>query len=452
MFQETFTTFEELRALKIICENSLKAYIKLIHKELTQTDFTFKPFHEKIIEHLENIASYKTTKNLLINIPVGFGKSKLVEYFISWCFARNKNLTFLYTSYSDSLIMKHSSEIKDIMLSGIYRTLWDYSFQKDKNSKANWSIEGAIGRSGLTAASMGGTITGLDAGNPSIEGFCGACIIDDPLKATDAIYDVAKEDCIYKFESGLKTRLRRSDVPIICIMQRLDPDDLSGHILKNEKENWDLITVKALENEKSVWEEKISTAELIKKRDLTPWVFYPQFQQEPDTEINLTFQGYVIESDEKFIYNGIGHVDKGFDGKDGTAFTLINKIGEIYYVFGKHYPEKHIDDCLNDIKFWRNKFKCGSIATEKNDDKGYTARNNEGFYTYSEPMNKHIKIMTYIYPNWKNIRFIKGTDESYIKQIQRYKEKVTHDDCPDSLASAIRLLEQQTKYVGKRLF
>lgn len=451
MFEETFT-YNELRALKIICETSLKAYIKLFHKELTRTDFTFKQFHENIINHLENLANYKTTKNLLINIPVGFGKSKLVEYFISWCFARNKNLTFLYTSYSDSLIMKHSSEIKDIMQSELYRTLWDYSFQKDKNSKANWSIEGAIGRSGLTAASMGGTITGLDAGNPSINGFCGACIIDDPLKATDAIYDTAKEDCIYKYESGLKTRLRRADVPTICIMQRLDTDDLSGHILTKEKYKWDVITVKALENEKSVWEEKISTDELIDKRNKTPWVFYPQFQQEPDTEVNLTFQGVTYEPEEKYIYNGIGHIDKGFDGSDGTAFTIINKVGNIFYVFGKHYPEKHIDDCIEEIKIWRTKLKCGSIATEKNDDKGYTARNNPGFWTYSETMNKHYKIMTYIYPNWKNIRFIQGTDESYIKQVQKYREKAAHDDCPDSLACAIRITENNTVLVGKRLF
>lgn len=452
MFEETFTTFEELRALKIICENSFKAYIKLIHKELTRSDFAFKPFHNEIIKRLEDLAFYRTTKNLLINIPVGFGKSKLIEYFISWCFARNKNLTFLYTSYSDSLIMKHSSEIKDIMQSSCYKTLWNYTFQKDKNSKANWSIDGAFGRSGLTAGSMGGTITGLDAGNPAVKGFCGACIIDDPLKATDAIYDVAKEDCIYKYETGLKTRLRRSDVPIILIMQRLDVDDLSGHILNKEAEKWDSISVKALdENNKSSWEEKISTAELLEKKEKTPFVFYPQYQQTPENDYNLTFKGVAFSDENKFLYNGIGHVDKGFDGSDGTALTLINKVGELYYVFGKHY-NKHIDDCITDIKYWRDYFKCGSIATEKNDDKGYIAKNNSGFWTYQEKQNKHFKIMSYIYPAWKNIRFIKGTDESYIRQIQHYNEKSAHDDCPDSLASAIRLFDNQTVLVGGRPF
>ena len=52
--------------------------------------FTFKHFHNDIISHLENRVNYKTTKNLLINMPVGFGKTVIIEYFISWCFAKNK--------------------------------------------------------------------------------------------------------------------------------------------------------------------------------------------------------------------------------------------------------------------------------------------------------------------------------------------------------------------------
>ena len=49
--------------------------------------------------------------------------------------------------------------------------------------------------------------------------------------------------------------------------------------------------------------------------------------------------------------------------------------------------------------------------------------------------------MTYLYSNWKDIKFLKDTDDDYIRQIQSYEEKAKHDDCPDSAASLIRLLE-----------
>lgn len=125
----------------------------------------------------------------MLNLPVGFGKSQIVEYFISWTFARNKNICHLYTSYSDKLIQKLSSEVIEIINSEPFIILWDYTLKKDKKSRANWSIDGAVGKAGLTAGSIGGTITGLDAGNPAVEGFCGAMIIDDPMKAGDEIYE-----------------------------------------------------------------------------------------------------------------------------------------------------------------------------------------------------------------------------------------------------------------------
>lgn len=452
--KEHFSTIQELAVLKVACENSLKVYIKIMHKFNTGINYVFKPFHEEIIKALEDIANYKNTKNLLINMPVGFGKSLLIQYFISWCFTRNRDNTFLYTSYSTDLINKHSSEIKNLMKGEAYKSLWYYDFKRDKDAKANWSIKGSSERSGLTAGAIGGTITGLDAGNPAIDGFCGAMIIDDPIKAIDVISDVEREKCVYKYNSVLKTRLRRSDVPTILIMQRLHEEDLSGWLLKNEPDNWTQIKIPALINEKSIWEGKITTKQLQDCRDKTPWVFYSQYQQDPNSNINTSFKGlhYATDEEEKLIENGFGHIDKGFDGEDGTAFCIIKKVGEYYYVLGKLW-DKHIDDCMADIEVLRLQHKCGTIRTENNDDKGYLAKNNKFIFSYHEKQNKHFKIMTFLYPTWKKIKFLKGTDISYIKQIQHYNEKAKHDDSPDNLASIIRFLKSNyTKLIGRRPF
>lgn len=449
-FKDDFPTLEEQAVVKLACEQSLKVFMKVMHYYVNNCKFTFLDFHNEVIQALEDRVFQRTTKNLMINMPVGFGKSSIVQGFIPWGFARNKNLTFLYTSYSDNLIQKHSSEIKDLMNSDLYNRLWGYEFEKDKKSKANWSIKGSIKRSGLTAGAMGGTITGLDAGNPAVEGFCGAMIIDDPMKATDSIFDKAREDVVYKYQTGLKTRLRRADVPTILIMQRLHEEDLAGWILEHEPESWDVVKVQALVDEKSIWPEKVATETLIKEREKAPWVFYAQRQQEPNSNINTQFKGLQFEEDEKKIFDGIGHVDKSFGGEDATAFTIANKVAvfdenkkhthDEYIIFGKKW-NKHIDECISEINALKAMFKCGTVYTENNDDKGYTAKNNKGYATYHESMNKHYKIMTYLYTNWKNVKFIDGTDFEYIKEIQNYQEKAKHDDCPDSASSVIRLLE-----------
>ena len=131
-FLEDFPDANSQALVRTACENSLKVFIKIMHYYTTGAHFTFKPFHDELIQKLEERAFYKTTKNLLINLPVGFGKSAIVEYFKSWCFARNKNICFLYTSYSDKLIVKLSSEIMELMKSEPFQALWDYEFKKDK--------------------------------------------------------------------------------------------------------------------------------------------------------------------------------------------------------------------------------------------------------------------------------------------------------------------------------
>jgi hypothetical protein len=108
-------------------------------------------------------------------------------------------------------------------------------------------------------------------------------------------------------------------------------------------------------------------------------------------------------------------------------------------MFGKKW-NKHIDDCIDEIKAFKNKYLVKTIITENNDDKGYTAKNN-GFTSYHEHMNKHYKIMTYLYTNWQDVYFIKETDEEYIRQIKSYDENAAHDDSPDSAASVIRKLK-----------
>lgn len=457
-FLSEFPTKEEQTALKLYCENSLKAFIKVMHYYTTGAHFTFKPFHDELIKQLEDRAFFKTTKNLLINLPVGFGKSAIVEYFKAWCYARNKNICFLYTSYSDKLIVKLSSEIMELMKSEPFQAMWGYEFKQDKKSKANWSIKGSIGRAGLTAGSIGGTITGLDAGNPAIEGFCGALIIDDPMKAGDEIYETKRDLVVEYFDRKLTTRLRRSDVPIILIMQRLHEEDLTGYI-KNEgkyaqgltleqrdewHKNWDEVCVKALVAEKSIWEEKISTEALIRERERSPFVFYPQRQQEPNSNINALFRGVRYIEDENLIRNGYAAIDKSFGGEDATAFAIAADViiegQKRIIMIGKKW-HKHIDECLPMISALQMKYLISKrrTYTENNDDKGYTARNN-GFISYHEKMNKYYKIMTFLYVNWQDVYFLKGTDEEFIREIISYNENAAHDDCPDVAATLCRIL------------
>ena len=282
------------QAIVEICKKDFLSYLIVVFFLINNSKFMLKDFHKLVIKKLQDIVDCKNTKrNLALCLPVGSGKSLIIEYFITWCFARTINCTFCYTSNSDRLINKLSKECKDIIENEFWQLLFNYKLKKDDRQRVNFSFEGAKNRTGLTAGTTGGAITGLDAGNPNIEGFSGALIIDDPMDAGNARYENAREEVVTFYDEKLATRRRTPQTPTILIMQRLHLDDLVGWVEKNEPELWDICKVSALnENGESFWEERYPKEELKHIQVVNAFKFQAQYQQQP-----IALGGSVIKSE-----------------------------------------------------------------------------------------------------------------------------------------------------------
>lgn len=269
-------------AIAELCKADFLCYLKTVFYIINSSYFLLKPFHKVIARKLQSIVEQRNEKrNLALCLPVGSGKSLIVEYFITWCFARSVNNAFIYVSHASLLITKLSKESRDIVCNPIWQLLFNHYLKADDRQKINYSFDGAKNRTGLTAGTMGGDITGLDAGNPNIKGFSGALIIDDPVDAGDIKHENARNEVIQFYNGKLKTRRRTPQTPTILIMQRLHVEDLVGWIEKNEPEIWDIVVVKALENGKSFWAERYPIEELEHIERVDNYNFQAQYQQNP---------------------------------------------------------------------------------------------------------------------------------------------------------------------------
>lgn len=305
---------------------------------INRTEFIFKPFHDKIIQKLQDIADQKNEKpNLLINIPVGAGKSLITELFITWTFARNPSVKHLYVSHSELLITKLSRETLEIIESVYWQTLFGHEL--DQKSSTQYNFKDAGTRAGMTAAPIGSALTGIDAGNPAIDGFNGDLIIDDPLDVSNANSEVMLNECIRNYTDKLKTRLRTSHTPIILIMQRLSTNDLAQYVMDAETSEWDVITIKAYdENTKtSFWEEKFPRKKLEELKIRTPELYYSQYQQEPRATGGSLFTKDMFQIDalpEFFDFTAIvaDTAYRGSERNDWTVFLALGKANGRFYV------------------------------------------------------------------------------------------------------------------------
>lgn len=187
----------------------------------------------------------------------------------------------------------------------------------------------------------------------------------------------------------------------------------------------------------------IITEEEIESKRVTmaPTLFAVNYELRHIAADNLVFLNPNTNADPVFVEQGEGHIDAAYGGDDYTAFTIMRYFNGKYYVLGKLW-HKHVDECLDEILAYMSQYNGGIISCEKNADKGYLAKElrNRHYRTrsYHENMNKALKIMTYLKAVWKDVYFVAGTDEEYIRQVTDWTEEADHDDAPDSLASSIR--------------
>ena len=151
------------------------------------------------------------------------------------------------------------------------------------------------------------------------------------------------------------------------------------------------------------------------------------------------------EENGRLILNGTAHIDAAYGGEDCTAYTIMRELRDGRIIAYGHLWQAHVDRCLPEIKAAHQRYMAGLLYCEKNADKGYLAtklRDEYGIPTslYSEALNKHIKISTYLLDNWSRIWWIADTDPGYIAQILDYTVHADHDDAPDSAACLVRAL------------
>lgn len=187
----------------------------------------------------------------------------------------------------------------------------------------------------------------------------------------------------------------------------------------------------------------ISEAQIKKIREsMAPSLFACNYELRIIASENVIFTDPQTGADPELVKNGLMHLDSAFYGEDYTAWSIMTRHDGKYYLYGR-LRRKHVEDCYDLIKADYDRFLCGKLLNETNADKGMVGKDLRKMgikvILYHENMNKYMKIVTYLKAIWKDLVFVEGTDEEYIRQITDYFEDAEHDDAPDSAASLARV-------------
>lgn len=272
---------------KYFCKKSFLYFLNRGFYELNPGQDLKYNWHLKLITEYLNAVKIGKIKRLIINMPPRHLKSITVNVLWSaWILGHNPKSRIISASYSGKLSEKHNSDVRQILKSPWYKSIFPNTKVKagqDTKSKIVTTQNGF-----RIATSVGGTLTG-EGGD--------IIIIDDPHTPLQVQSIKYRAKVIGWFDQTLLTRLNNpKNGKIVLVMQRLHDEDLSGHLISKKK--WVLLSIPAIscDDEKiqfgkfsyfraantALCEEMLSLVELDEiKKDIGSYAFAAQYLQNP---------------------------------------------------------------------------------------------------------------------------------------------------------------------------
>lgn len=469
----------ERRYLRGATQASLMAFTRFFFKAQYKRKFIIGEHHRIIAKALERVMAGQC-RRLIINIAPRYGKTELaVKNFIAHGLAVNPSAKFIHLSYADTLALDNSEAVKDLISSKEYQTLFpEVQIKVDSRAKEKWyTTQGG----GVLARAAGGQVTGFGAGQVDpddsdfvIDGkdkFGGAIIIDDPVKPEDADSDTAREKVNSRFDSTIRNRVNSRHTPIIVIMQRLHPNDLSGYLMREEEaDEWEVISLPCIkEDGTALWEFKHTVEELRALEKANEVVFQRQYMQNPSPKAGLLFPLPELKlfdptevdlSDPDFCYLPADPANEGGDDFAAGTFKLI---GDKVYLDDVIYNTEGTDHNEKALLQMAKEHRPGEVGVEgilgwketaaRIREDLYAAKYQGSFRVLRPRTGKHARITNrasfirnnfYFRKDWQErpqyAKFMRNLT-SYLK-IQEPGRGNKHDDAPDLCEMAAAYYER----------
>ena len=209
---------EALAIERASCEADLMTFVRDGWHAVEGSEFAEGPHIEGMCAHLEAVTRGDITQ-LIINIPPGCMKSILCGVFWpAWEWARNPDIRWLHSSYSDALPVRDNMRLIRLIGSRWYQERWPH-VQVTREAVKSMHISGGGWK---IATGIGGLSTGEHPHR---------ILLDDPHKVMEAESDAEIAGVIEYADGVLPSRGAGIGARTVLIMQRISQRDLSQHWL-----------------------------------------------------------------------------------------------------------------------------------------------------------------------------------------------------------------------------
>ena len=322
--RKEFLQYKVMHAEKKIqgkAKNDFMSFVKCVWP-----DFIEGAHHRVIAQKFNDLANKKINR-LIVNMPPRHTKSEFASFLLpAWMVGRNPKLKIIQATHTGELAVRFGRKAKTLIDSEEYAKIFETRLREDSQAAGRW--ETAQGGE-YFAAGVGGAITGRGAD---------LLIIDDPHSEQDAMSLNAFDNAYEWYTSGPRQRLQPGG-QIVLVMTRWSKKDLTGILLKNQKEvkgdQWEVVEFPAIIDHEPVWPEYWKLDELEKVKVTLPVAKWnAQWMQKPTSEEGAIIKRewwQIWDKDElPYVDYVIQSYDTAFLKKETADFSAITTWGVFY--------------------------------------------------------------------------------------------------------------------------
>ena len=419
--------------------------------ELMAPDF-YKRSRQYLVQLANTLQEFvfnSPKKVLVISIPPRTGKSRTASLFAEWTFGKDPTKKIMTGSYNETLSTQFAKTVRNTIQTQkvepfipVFSDVFpDVKIKQGDAAMNMWSLEGQY--SSYLATSPSGTATGFG---------CSLMIIDDVIKnAQEANNQLTKQSHYEWFTNTMLSRLEEGG-KIIIIMTRWASDDLAGRIINHFKDDAEVISLKALQDDGTMLCEDVLSRESYeeKKKLMSPDIFYANYQQEPidlKGQLYTSFKTYDTLPQFEKIQSYTDTADTGSDYLCSIIYGIYQKEAYILDIIYTNEPMEITEPLVAKHIF---EYKVNQADIESNNGgRGFSRQishyltntyntNHTVIRPFHQSKNKQARILSnatwvmehiYFPQNWHN------KYPEFYKAITSYQRegKNLHDDAPDAL-------------------
>lgn len=331
-------------AISALLRREFGFFLRMAFDELGGNDAYIHNWHiDALIHQLDRVRS-GDNRRLIVTMPPRHLKSRVISIaWVAWMLGHNPALKFQCVSYGQSLAEDHAGDCLRIMRSRWYARAFPNMVL---TSRAIAYLKTSAG-GGRISSSVEGPITGFGAD---------IIIVDDPLKAQDALSPTARDTANRWFDGTLAQRLNSQMTgSIIVTMQRLHEADLVG-TLRKQGGFYELCLPAIAPADEiipltrgrfyrrragfALHPARQSLVMLEARKAASPYVFAGQFQQDPIPEIGniieaawiLTYDLAGIDLSQGQIVMSLDTASKDNPFNDFSAIVIARVLGKSIHI------------------------------------------------------------------------------------------------------------------------